>query len=163
MPPKVVFDCMVYLQAAAREESPAAACLRLAENHLVQLFVSSDILDEIEDVLSRPNIRARFSELTDETVTAFVERLRKTAELVGRVPKRFTFTRDVNDEPYLNLAIEVQADYLISRDNDLLDLMNPGTADGDELHERFPSLKILDPVAFLKEKIEQTLSEPIEQ
>jgi len=101
--------------------------------------------------------------LTDETVTAFVERLRKTAELVGRVPKRFTFTRDVNDEPYLNLAIEVQADYLISRDNDLLDLMKPGTADGDELHERFPSLKILDPVAFLKEKIEQTLSEPIEQ
>jgi len=41
--------------------------------------------------------------------------------------------------------------------------MKPGTADGDELHERFPSLKILDPVAFLKEKIEQTLSEPIEQ
>src|SRR6266852_911870 len=90
---------MVYLQAAAREESPAAACLRLAENHLVQLFVSSDILDEIEDVLSRPNIRARFSELTYETVTALVERLRKTAELVGRVPKRFTFARDVNDEP----------------------------------------------------------------
>ncbi len=60
MPPKVVFDCMVYLQAAAREESPAAACLRLAENHLVQLFVSSDNLDEIEDVLSRQTFERGF-------------------------------------------------------------------------------------------------------
>jgi len=51
---------MVYLQAAAREESPAAACLRLAENHLVQLFVSSDNLDEIEDVLSRQTFERGF-------------------------------------------------------------------------------------------------------
>lgn len=158
MPPKVVFDCMVYLQAAAREESPAAACLRLAENHLLQLFVSGDILAEIQDVLSRPKLRARFSELTDEVVTAFVERLRKTAEIVESVPRRFIFTRDVDDEPYLNLSIEVQANYLVTRDNDLLDLMNLTTVDGTDFQKRFPFLRILDPVAFLRE-IEQRLSE----
>lgn len=162
MRPKVVFDCMVYLQAAAREESPAAACLRLAENDLVQLFVCSDILDEIKDVLSRPNIRRRFSELTDETVTAFVERLRKTAELIENVPRRFTLTRDADDEAYLNLAIEIHADHLVSRDNDLLDLTKSTTADGIEFQGRFPSLKILDPVAFLKE-IAQRQSERVEQ
>ncbi len=156
MPPKAVFDCMVYLQAAAREESPAAACLRLAENNLVQLFVSSDILDEIRDVLSRPKIRVRFSELTDETVTAFVGRLRKTDELVESVPRRFAFSRDVDDEPYLNLAIEVQADYLVSRDNDLLDLMKSTTVDGIDFRKRSPFLRILNPVVFLRE-IEQKL------
>lgn len=162
MPPKVVFDCMVYLQAAAREESPAAACLRLAENHLLQLFVSSDILAEIKDVLSRPKLRARFSVLTDEIVAAFVERLQKTAEIAASVPRRFTFTRDVDDEPYLNLSIEVQADYLVSRDNDLLDLMKLTKADGIDFQKRFPFLRILDPVTFLRE-IEQRLSEIIEQ
>jgi len=151
LPTKVVFDCMVYLQAAAREGSPAAACLHLAENHLVQLFVSSDILDEIKDVLSRQKTRAQFSELNDETVTAFVERLRKAAELVESVPRRFMFTRDVDDEPYLNLAIEVQADYLVSRDNDLLDLVKSNPASGLEFQRRFPYVKIVDPVAFLKE------------
>jgi putative PIN family toxin of toxin-antitoxin system len=156
VPPKAVFDCMVYLQAAAREESPAAACLRLAENNLVQLFVSSDILDEIRDVLSRPKIRVRFSELTDETVTSFVERLRKTDELVESVPRRFAFSRDVDDEPYLNLAIEVQADYLVSRDNDLLDLIKSTTVDGIDFQKRSPFLRILNPVVFLRE-IEQKL------
>jgi len=153
---------MVYLQAAAREESPAAACLRLAENHLVQLFVSRDILDEIKDVLSRPNIRARFSELTDEMVTAFVERLRKTADLIESVPRRFTYARDVDDEPYLNLAIEVQANHLVTRDNDLLDLMKPTTAGVVGFQKQFPFVKILNPVAFLKE-IEQKVSERIEE
>ncbi|HVS82883.1 MAG TPA: hypothetical protein VHE60_14230 [Pyrinomonadaceae bacterium] len=68
----------------------------------------------------------------------------------------------MDDEPYLNLAIEVKAYYLVSRDNDLLDLMKSTTADGIEFQERFPSLSILDPVAFLKE-IEQMLSKTIEQ
>ena len=93
----------------------------------------------------------RSSELNDETVTAFVERLRKAAELVESVPRRFMFTRGVDDEPYLNLAIEVQADYLVSRDNDLLDLVKSNPASGLEFQRRFPYVKIVDPVAFLKE------------
>jgi predicted nucleic acid-binding protein len=74
-----VLDCLVYLQAAAREESPAAACLRLAENHHVQLFISRAIIKEVEDVLSRGYIRARFKTLADASVKAFIERLREAA------------------------------------------------------------------------------------
>ena len=36
----------------------------------------------------------------------------------------FTLARDPDDEPYLNLAIAVSADYLVTRDNDMLDLMH---------------------------------------
>lgn len=149
--PKIVFDCMVCLQAAAREEGPAAACLRLAENRRVRLFLSKATLNEIKEVLSRSEIRARFSELTDETVDAFVERLRKGSEFVETIPKRFAYARDVDDEAYINLAIEVQADFLVSRDRDLLDLMKWTTEEGREFQKRFRFLRILNPIEFLKE------------
>jgi len=123
--PRIVFDCMVCLQAAARETSKAAACFRLAENHHVQLFISRAILNEIEDVLSRDYIRAHFKTLTDKSVKLFIERLRYAAELVRTVQRHFNYERrDVTDEPYINLASEVEAHYLVSRVNDLLDLMN---------------------------------------
>ena len=35
-----------------------------------------------------------------------------------RVPQHFTYPRDPKDEPQLNLAIEVKADYIVSRDKD---------------------------------------------
>jgi predicted nucleic acid-binding protein len=50
----------------------------------------------------------------------------------------------------LNLAIEVEADYLVSRDNDLLDLMNWELEEGRAFQQRFHFLKIVTPVEFLK-------------
>ena len=53
---RVVFDCMVFLQGAASPDGPAAACLRLAEKGHVELCVSSEILSEVRDVLTRPTL-----------------------------------------------------------------------------------------------------------
>ena len=135
---RIVLDCMVCLQAAAREESSAAACLRLAENHHVQLFISRAIIKEVEDILSRDYIRARFKTLTDASVEAFLERLRESADIIKTVPRHFNYERrDVKDEPYINLAIEMNADYLVSRDNDLLDLMKWENEEGREFQNGF--------------------------
>jgi hypothetical protein len=41
MRPRAVFDCMVFLQAAARNTGPAAACWQLAKTGTLELFVSS--------------------------------------------------------------------------------------------------------------------------
>lgn len=51
--PRVVFDCNVLLQAAARERSVAVKCLNLAESGLIQLCLSREVLAEVEDVLNR--------------------------------------------------------------------------------------------------------------
>jgi predicted nucleic acid-binding protein len=48
---RVVFDCMVYLQATVSESGPAAALLRLVDSDALLLFVSDDILEEVRDVL----------------------------------------------------------------------------------------------------------------
>jgi predicted nucleic acid-binding protein len=51
----------------------------------------------------------------------------------------------------LNLAIEARADFLVTRDNDMLDLMQWEREEGREFQKRFRGLKIIDPAAFLKE------------
>lgn len=146
-----VFDCNVHLQAAAREKSVAAECLRLVEKGLVKLYLSEEILAEVEDVLNRPEIRTHFQSLTDEIVEAFLLRLRKCSQVIRRVPKKFTYSRDPDDEPYINLAAEAQADYLVSRDKDLLDLMTDYTAEAKEFRQRFRPLRVIEPLEFLKE------------
>ena len=59
----MVFDCNILLQAVARKTGPAAACLRLAEEALVQLLLSEEILIEVSEVLKRPTIRTSSSTL----------------------------------------------------------------------------------------------------
>ncbi len=39
---RVVFDCMIFLQAAINEKSPAAELFRQIENQTLQLFVSNE-------------------------------------------------------------------------------------------------------------------------
>ena len=146
----VVFDCNILLQAVARKTGPAAACLRLAEEGFVHLYLSEEILTELSKVLSRPKIRARYPELTDEIVEEFLKGLRSTAEIILDVPKVFSYERDVDDEPYLNLASAAKADYLVSRDRDLLDLMTGHTDECKEFRQRFRLLKVIGPIEFLK-------------
>ncbi len=159
--PHVVFDCMIYLQATANESSPAAALLRMMDDSIISLFVSNDILDEVRDVLSRPKIRQKNPRITDERVDALLARLTEKGTLLESVPKHFSYERDPKDEKYINLAVEADAAYLVSRDNDLLDLMREDLAVSKYFRQQFPTLTILNPVAFLRQ-MEQLPTENIE-
>lgn len=148
--PRVVFDCNVLLQAAARGKSVAAKCLNLAESGLIQLFVSREVLDEAEDVLNRPEIRSHFPDLSDEIVGAFLKRLQQLSVLVHPVPKKFSYPRDEDDEPYINLAVSAGAEFIITRDRDLLDLMTGHSTECKEFRQRFRPLRVVEPIEFLK-------------
>jgi predicted nucleic acid-binding protein len=54
---RAVFDCMLFLQGAARRESAAGACLLLVELEAIELCLTEEILFEIRDVLARPRLR----------------------------------------------------------------------------------------------------------
>src|SRR5215203_837855 len=96
--------------------------MRLVDTDVITLFVSQDILEEVRQVLSRPKIRQKNSTLTNERIGVFLRRLAEKAALVDDVQQHFTYARDPKDEKYINLALEVTATYLVSRDKDLLDL-----------------------------------------
>lgn len=147
----VVFDCNVLLQAAARGKSPAAACLRLAEDGYVRLYASQETLDELSEVLRRPKIKTHFPELTEAALDEFLSRLSRTVEIIKHIPRSFAYPRDVGDEPYINLAIAVKAAYIISHDKDLLDLMTGYTDECKEFRQRFRPLRVVGPLEFLRE------------
>ena len=138
--PTVVFDCMIYLQGLIKEKGPAIDCLEVFERGAVKLLVSDEILGEIADVLTRPKLQARYSLLTKERAGKLIEILKDKAELIEEVPSRFTYPRDPKDEKYINLAIQAKADYIVSRDGDLLDLKTNHTEEAKDFRRRFRSL-----------------------
>jgi len=160
--PRVVFDCMVYLQATVSESGPAAVLLRLVDSDAFSLFASEEILEEVREVLSRPKIRKRNPEINDERVDALIKRVSEKATIVDDVQQHFTYSRDPKDEKYLNLAVEIQAAYLVSRDKDLLDLMTGYSDECKDFRHRFRPLKVIEPVEFLKTIIPEETRAPKE-
>lgn len=150
-PPDVVFDCMIFLQAVANTRSLSARVLDLLDTGEIRLYLSKQILREIRNVLNRPEVRAALPGITDLGVEALFQRLNWRAILVRQVPKVFAYPRDPKDEPYIDLAIEVNANYLVSRDSDLLDLMKWNREEGREFQKRFRHLRIVTPDAFMHE------------
>lgn len=145
----VIFDTNIFLQGLISKGGPAVKCLECFEQGKIIVAVSRATLEEVEDVLARPHLRLKYPLLTDERVAELLDRLIYRGIYLRRVGQHFTYPRDPKDEPYLNLAIEVEADYLISRDHDLLDLMKWEQEEGREFQRRFRFLKIVTPDDFL--------------
>jgi len=52
---------------------------------------------------------------------------------------------------YVNLALAADARLIVSRDNDLLDLMDSTKPGAIAFQKQYPSLRVLNPVVFLRE------------
>jgi putative PIN family toxin of toxin-antitoxin system len=143
-----VFDCMLFFRAAARPQRTYAT-FRLIEEARITLCMSADVLAEIRDVLNRPEHHTTFAALTPKAVDAFLARYLRAVNWFPLVPDLYTVQRDPKDSKYVNLALAAEALYLLTTDRDLLDLMKSETPEGRDFIQRFPKLKILDPVAFL--------------
>jgi putative PIN family toxin of toxin-antitoxin system len=149
-PLTAVFDCNVLVQVVLSRRGAAAGCFDLVKGGKAALVVSAAVVEELTDVLNRPKLRKKFRSLVPEVIGAFLRELQAKAVLRNDVPQVWTSTRDPDDEHYVNLAVAGGCRFLVSRDNDLLDLMDESTPEGKDFRARFPSLTILDPAAFLR-------------
>lgn len=140
---------MIFVQAAARPSGPASACFDLVTDGHLDLFVSGEILNEVTNVLSRSKLRRRFTSLTDTIVEGFVQHIQDNSTLVPNVPLLFDYPRDPKDEKYINLAAYVKADFLVTRDSDLLDLTTGIDIKSKEFRQRFRNLRVVEPVEFI--------------
>lgn len=149
MKPRVVFDCMIFLQAVANENGPAGRCVSEAEKGTVELCVSPETESEVRQTLTRPDVTKKIRSLTAKRVSEFLVRIAALAVVVDPVPSVFELIRDPKDSKYINLALAANAKLIVSRDNDLLELMTGNDDEATRFRTAFPELAILDPVAFL--------------
>jgi len=115
-----------------------------------QLFVSQATLTELKEVLSRPRILNLLPHASPQQTDTFLEDIVAHATNLPAVTEKFRFERDPKDAPYLNLAIAAEADYLVTRDRDLLDLMTGYSAESKEFRQRFRKIKIIKPEDFIR-------------
>ena len=146
---RVVFDCNTFIQAAAFETGPAGACLQLVESGAVELFVSRPTLAELRRVLGYEEVLSISPNLTPERIAGFLQRVTFRAKLIRRVPHILDYPRDPDDEPYIDLAAAASADYLVTRDKDLLSLMAGHSAVCKEFRQKTRPLAVVAPLQFL--------------
>jgi hypothetical protein len=121
--PRVVLDTTALVSAFLNARSGGAAfeLLRFAHEERFELVLSEPILTEVADVLlTRPHLRTRYR-YPDNAVATYVNGLRRAATLVTDLPQ-LSVVRDKADDIILATAVAATADYLCTRDRDLLDL-----------------------------------------
>ena len=149
--PIAIFDTGIILQAAINPNGPAAAVCALLDEDKITVYISPRLRSEIETVFFRPIVRAKNPQITDSQVEAGLALLDDKAIRIPNPPPRISYARDPKDEPVINLAIHVRANYIVTRDKDLLDLMDETLESGRDFCALFPYLSVLDPIAFLRQ------------
>lgn len=91
---------------------------------------------EISRVLHYPRIQKRYR-LTEETITAYLERLYEVSTLVTTHTRIGPISKDPDDDKFLECAIAGSARYIVSGDPHLLDI------------GEYSGIQIVSPDAFL--------------
>ena len=119
---RVVLDTNVVVSGVIKGEGPSGKILRLLlrERKFISL-TSLEILAEIREVLRRDKIR-KYHRWTDEQIDIFVAFLYAQSLVTeGKLTVNLV-SKDPEDNKFLACAQEGQADYLVTGDDDLLNV-----------------------------------------
>ncbi|MBM2827464.1 MAG: PilT protein domain protein [Dehalococcoidia bacterium] len=117
---RVVLDTVVWLRALIR---PQSQCGRIIFQHYqhITILISTPILIEILNVLTRSELTARFPQMSALPNLQTILGILAKAEAV-EPNVRVSLPRDPKDEKFLECAITGIADFIVSEDKDLLSL-----------------------------------------
>jgi uncharacterized protein len=102
------------------------------------LYTAEEILEETREILlERERIRRRYT-YQDEQVERFIVLVRRDSEVVESLPTVRAVERDPDDDVIVACAVAANADYIVSRDKDLLDL------------GEYQGIKIVSPEHFIQ-------------
>ena len=117
---KLVLDTNTIISAFFWEGNEAEL-FRKIEQGKARLYVTKDILKEVEEVIKRP----KFNEVmrkADVTPDQIMQKIVSLSYLVIAPKLNIKVCRDEKDNKFLECAERVKADFLISGDDDLLSL-----------------------------------------
>ncbi len=110
---RVVLDANLLVSAALTPEGEARAILRKARGDY-DLLLSDFMHDKMAQVLRYPHIQAKYPHLTPEAITEYLTLLR-TLALPVTEKTQITASKDPEDNRVLAVAVDGQADYLVTR------------------------------------------------
>lgn len=119
--------------------------MRLVEAHAVELLLSNAVLEEWREVLSRPDVLRHFPGVSAQRIQQLLAAVSQSARFFEPSPAPISVDRDPKDQKYIDLAFAGQATFLVTRDYDLLDLVNDA-----RWNQTGASFQIVDPVTFLQ-------------
>lgn len=130
-----VFDTNVIVSALLIQDSNPSRALCHAENTGTLLY-STPVIEEIAQVLSRPKLNKYIDSKDIDGFLARIHRSWKNVEIMHAIQE----CRDPKDDKFLELAVNGQADMIVTGDQDLLSLNS------------FRDIMILTPSEFLEYK-----------
>ena len=119
---RVVLETNLFVSALLKPDSNPDRIITLVREEKVLLLISDAICDEITKVLYYPKIRKRLA-ASDEELLNFVKLLRTVAIVTPGSLNLPPLAADPDDTKYLICAVEGRADYIVSGDHHLTDLV----------------------------------------
>ncbi len=134
---RVVIDANVFVSALIRPGGPPGRILeRLLKEREFVLVASAAILDEIRRSFGYSRVH-RYVDASDDEIEAWVRSLGVVADIVAGEVELTAVTADPDDDIYVAAALEGRADYIVTGDRHLLDLVE------------VQGVRIIKPRAFL--------------
>ena len=114
---RAVIDTNVWISALLNPSGYPATMRKAFEKASFEVVISEPILQEISEVLSRPRIRDKYAIAAEdiEGLLILIEEKADHVLLQGSV----TVCRDKDDDVVLETAITGNAEYIVSRDDDV--------------------------------------------
>lgn len=136
---KAVLDTTILISAFLRKVTGGVSyeLLRFAESGY-ELCLCDAILTELTAVLLRNDRKRARYRYSDSDVMEYAREVSGVGTLVDNLPDVRGVVRDPNDDVIIACAIAASAEYLVTRDKDLLSL---------SVHE---GIRIITPEAFLQ-------------
>jgi len=120
--PKAVFDSATLVSAFLRPGGLADTLLQQAIGGVFPLALAEEIIAETErTLLVYERIRRRYP-YTNEDVNAFGQLLRGAFPPLTNLPQLTDVSRDPKDDMIIACALKARAQYIVTRDDDLLSL-----------------------------------------
>lgn len=117
---KVVFDTNTLISGLLWDGNEARV-IEKAENKEIRLFISPELIEELEGVLKREKFCKRL-EGKEYTVDKAVSKIALIATLIKPTRKINVIKEDPEDNRVLECAVSAKVDVIVSGDSHLLDL-----------------------------------------
>jgi len=117
----VVVDTNVVVSAAFWPKSEDRQCFVLLARRKCRLAVTETILDEYRVLATRIGHR----ECPDKDPAPFLDWIERVALMVQPSPLGKRRSRDAKDDPFLACALASRAEFIVTKDKDLLVLEKP--------------------------------------